>query len=296
LAELESFPSLGEGPDLVKASRYQWRVPSERTGVNAWTPDTVFRDVEPWREISEKDIARPTLLIHAWPPGNDVPAWVVEWQDMVWPYARKAISARGVYMLSKRIDSKASAWSPNYAYLHSMYLTDTPFDETASLATLVGLCGMDQDAAGVAKDVLTCGIADGRIVPETMASAVSILSGAYWFKVNRLTPRLADVGETSPLHAWVICRVLEQFSRACANLGKDGHHIFAPLLELSVLHGFAMEEATVDMLSTLKGSGKSAKLAKQLLALTENEGAMAGVNALILETSIDRAVWWANHE
>jgi hypothetical protein len=50
------------------------------------------------------------------------------------------------------------------------------------------------------------------------------------------------------------------------------------------------------MLSTLKGSGKSAKLAKQLLALTENEGAMACVNALILETRIDRAVWWANHE
>ena len=87
--------------------------------------------------------------------------------------------------------------------------------------------------------------------------------------------------------------MLEQFARACANLGKDGHHIFAPLLELSVAHGFAPEASTVDVLSTLEGSGKSAKLAKQLLALTENEGAMQAMNTQLLEARIARAERWA---
>lgn len=192
-----------------------------------------------------------------------------------------------------RIDNTAAASDPIYVYFGPLHHPDMPLDRQGALLIAVGLSSRHQDACGAAKDALIQAAADGRVHPDSFREAIDTIAPAFWFKPGRISTHLADLGTISPLHAWVAAGMLEQVAIAMPNPEKDGYHAFAPLLELLTQIGRAVEPDTRKTLQNLKGSGKSAKLARQLLALEPDDQAMQPVYAALLEARIVRAERWA---
>ena len=297
LAELNGFGLKDAGPDGIVPSRYQWKAAAgEHQGIS-WSEQIqrmIVPNINPRPGKDKAAGARPTVLAHRMIDGwGPYATWHIQLSQITWPASLKAHLGMGLSCMVRRIENKASKESPFSVYFEPLFDPDVPIDVTAALAILVGLSGKDEEVALAAKDALIAAISDGRVVSASLYGAIEVIAPAYWFKVNRITPRLAEIGSASPLHAWVAARVLEHLARSCRDLAKDGNHIFAALLELLVEHGLGLEASTADALGTVKGSGKSAKLAKQLLALEPKAGRMNVVYDAVLETRIARAERWA---
>jgi hypothetical protein len=136
-------------------------------------------------------------------------------------------------------------------------------------------------------------IADGRGDARLMGQVLSRLSGNGWLKLNRLTAVLREVSRVSPLHAWTIAEMLQDLVFAYAEFPADAHHVLQHLRELLVHLGLATRPDLRMKLESSKGSGKTAKLAKQLAALEENANEERHAALLqLLDARIQRAERW----
>ncbi len=304
--EVGGYP--GE-PDGSRAAVYSWEAREKVSRTPAYREDTstsmmglksgrggaeVFPgDPHNARLLSQY---RPTVLLHLGLGSQVDVRWNIDWAGTIWPLNRDSSYVRGIRRMLGRMGDKSTALHPNHVFLEPLMNSDEPLRDTAVLATVIGLCGLDEDLQAVGKDVVTTAIDDGRLDSAALSRAIETIAPAHWFKVNRISANLADVAPMSSLHAWVIARTLEHLAVASRTLPKDGHHIFTPLLELLTQLGLGVEPATVGALGSLKGSGKSAKLAKKLLGLEVMEnGTMPEVHRMILEARIARAERWEKH-
>ena len=110
-------------------------------------------------------------------------------------------------------------------------------------------------------------MADARGLGETLVR----LSAGGWLKLNRLADSLREVTRTSVLAERVVAEILDQLIAAWNSLPRDGHHVLSLQMELHSNLRTALTPEAQNVLNRVKGSGKGAKLAKQLCALTAEQ-------------------------
>ena len=163
------------------------------------------------------------------------------------------------------------------------------------LALAVVLVSKDSDSRGAALDALIAGIEDGRAAPARLAEVLVRLLPGGWMKLNRVQQALAEVARVSPLHAGSVAQLLEAFFLGVPTLPPDTQHLLGLLLELLTDLQTGPSEPLRRRLQDVRCSGKSAKLARSLLALTAEQPSPKFAQACrqVCETRLARAERWA---
>jgi hypothetical protein len=114
------------------------------------------------------------------------------------------------------------------------------------------------------------------------------------FSLARLSASLAKVARVSPVHAWVVAGALEALLASYKSPTEDVRHLLALLLEVMTQLGLAPGEQARAVVAMIKGSGKTASLAKSLAALKPQSAADAEEARLMVAAKrIERAELWA---
>jgi len=191
--------------------------------------------------------------------------WVTQWLCYVWPQNPSASYMRGAQSLAERIDSNSSTWNPSRGYFHALFQRGRPWREPGHLLLCLGLVGKDADARGLGIDALIEGI-DWRLFdPEIFASTIIRLVEGGWIKFSRLADALMPVIQVSQLQALVVSEALQQIVTKIELQQKNAFRLLEVLVEAQAMTGKPLPYATRQMLAGMRGSGKVAKIAKQLI-------------------------------
>jgi hypothetical protein len=236
-----------------------------------------------WTEIERTPALPPvvpplhlSVLLHAcerenhWSPGILMgDEATLRWFATLWPAWREPFFAEAVETLSCNLDGSEARWHDR-AYLEPLVDPTTAMTPMARLTLAVALAAKQPDQHGLAVDALVLAIHDHRLPAalfgETMATLASsgVVLAARWAKT------LAEIGRASPLHAtWVVQALARALRGPAAQAPKDLSKLLELLHELSLETGAALTDPEARAyLEALETGGKTAKLAKALLART----------------------------
>jgi hypothetical protein len=250
------------------------------------------------RPSKPPQVARhPTALSHLLDPGYH-PKWVIHWSAMVWPSRPVGYWACAVDALLRRFNMKPSTLEPHSAYLDPLFETDRPLTELSALALWIATLSKDSDSRTAAIDLWTEVIADGRGDANLLGAVLIRISEGGWLQLNRLGESLREVSRISSLHAWTVAELLQDQIKSLNELPRDSHHVLQLLRELLVQLGLAVRDELQPLLSSFKGSGKTAKLAREVSQLVNSEHHTERQAALLqmLDARLDRAERWTNRQ
>jgi len=296
-----TFPELSTqhgdlGPDAAHPARYSWNMkvvaihpPGPRLEVQLDPPLT-----EAHRLANLPLALLHTDRRHDWSFDNILN---IRCRCAVWPANPEACLLRGARVMTERIQSGASTFTPTAPYLEPLFDPDTAFTESAQLALTIALVSKDPGARGLAVDALIALIADGRCAGEEFGLILGKLTATEGIiRLNRLAESLTDVARVSPRHARLAGRIT--FSAILAlklPLPADLHHLLTPLREWLIATNEPLPAPIATVLATIKGAGKTATLANAILsnsisALQSPKDADA---VALLTAQVARALRWA---
>ncbi len=191
----------------------------------------------------------------------------------VWPINPDPTFATGAVAIARELDAPASTLRPTTEFLEPLFAPQTRFSEMAQLLVAVSLLAKDAGLKVSATDAVIVMIEDGRCVGDELGGVFRKLLISDAVKCNRLAEQLHEVARVSLLHQYVCSRIVQTMFGNIAELPNgvlphDAHHLLGPLNEWLVALNEPLQAATRDVLATLRGSSKTAKLAKSLLART----------------------------
>jgi hypothetical protein len=282
-----------EWPDGLRPARYDWRA-AHKAGQyqdTRWkTPEfhvAVSRDgqeaaaepkgsliarlltsvqgrvVTKWSELPTVALCRRMEAKHYSGDLNTV--WATQWLAHLWPQNPAGAQMKGASKLAERIDENSSNWTPGFGFLHSLFQKNRPWGEVGHLLLCMGLIGKDADVKGLAVDALIEGI-EGRLFdPPLFADVMARLGEGKWGKLNRLGEGLMQVVQVSTLHAGAVCEAMEAWLPRLDFEERSAVHVLQVLLEAQALTGRPLAPLAAAALREVSGSGKAARLAKNLL-------------------------------
>ncbi|TVS19870.1 MAG: hypothetical protein EA424_06890, partial [Planctomycetaceae bacterium] len=200
-----------------------------------------------------------------------LPAWAEQWLASHWPANSDPFLAGAVQHLLLRLDSTASNWDAVAPLMTPLLHAELEWSETALQTLWLGLFSRDTGARAVASDALIEGLLDGRAHPEPLARVLVEIAGRKWAKLNRLGEGLRPVIRVSLWGSLVVAAVLDELIASWESPPRDAHHLLEIQLELLLEIGSSLSERASKALKDITGSGKSAKLAKQLRALKSSD-------------------------
>jgi len=137
----------------------------------------------------------------------------------------------------------------------------------SNLAVCLGLLSRSTDARGFAIDALIpaieSGHADYRAIGEVFAKLLD--DGAY--KVNRFGQAMNPVLDVSKLHKWWVGRLVDEIVERLDKPPKAMYYLYDVALECMLPLKLRPSAAMEAPLKLHKGSSKTAKLARELLAI-----------------------------
>jgi hypothetical protein len=302
--ELSELATLLPGEDAMFAlspPKFEWLPSQQVNDPYSYRPGG---EVPLEMRVSLSEISSPELpmwptvtlcqLINGWVWGFRA-SWDTQWLTSFWPLNCDSRLAAGAKVLCQRVNAPASSLEPNYNYLLPLLEPDRPWSELAYLVCWIALVSKDASSRGMGVDCMIQAISDGRAASEPAAAVfIRLLSGG-WVKLNRVAETLQEIARVSPYHAWWSAAVVQECMVGVAEFPSDAHHLLTFLVEQLTELELPLAPRTRERLASAKRSGKSAKLAAQLLKL-ECKGPSAKVVAaleLALEARIARAQRWS---
>ena len=184
-----------------------------------------------------------------------------------WPANPDGCLAVACTKLRGRLDDAGLVFEAVPGWMSSLQAVDQGWSEMARTALWLGLLSRNDQLRGTAVDALIEGIADGRADTAALADTLLHIASGGWIKLNRLADSLREVTRTSILAERVVAEIMDRLIASWTELPRDGHHVLA--LQVGLLSNLqqGLSPAARESLSTVKGTGKAAKLAKQLSAL-----------------------------
>lgn len=282
----------GLGPDAGRAARC-----TLRPGPHAFVDyvDRLFRSVIarqpelPTGEIA--DLA--TVLIHTIKTfsASDEPRWIAT----VWPLGRESFFATAAALLLgfECSPRDAAIYRP---LLEPLLDPDVPLRNMGRLLLVGTLSSNQPELQGLAVDALIAAIEDGRIDGILLGESIHRLLTDGPLKPTRVARALTDAARVSPLHARVVAHAIQHAVAGLSSTPKDLHVLLELLRELLVETGDGLSVAGVgDLLRGFKGSGKTAKIAPDLLGLTVDPASPSrpAAAARALAGRIARSERWA---
>ncbi len=268
------FPETAE---WVRQSRWQL-TPAQNSFFLARCKDmaAVFNER---RKLTQRTFQRlPTAAMHFFATGDlkagstdrsyDLcRAWSIEMLAMVWPLNPDSALALGASAIGCRIDKDPVLHAPDHAFLQPLFDRSRPWSEMAVLALCLALNAKDGDCQVTGIDALTEALDDGRAHPTGLAKVLAALARVSFLRANRLAAALIQVAQLSRNHKMAVAIILQEFFDRLADLPKDAHHLLQLLLDLMVELEQGLDDSTRRRLAEVKGTSKSAKLARRLCAL-----------------------------
>lgn len=213
--------------------------------------------------------------------------WQPELLASFWPLNTDAVLAIACCKLVARINLSGAYWDPTEAWMASLHAADRGWSEMARTALWLAAASRNDRLRGTAVDALIEGIADGRARPGTLAETLLHVASGGWLTLTRLAGALREVARTSVLAERIVAEILDRLIASWAELPRDGHAILA--LQVGLLGNLrqaASDEART-VLSQVKGTGKAAKLAKQLCSFQADDQSPA-LRRAVLEAAEGR--------
>ena len=281
-------------PDGLVPARYHWRASSkiETYGRQSWkapvfeveihcgdqpaeaAADGVLnrlgrtlagQSTTDWTELPTAALNRQSGKKQQFFGETNVP-WVAQWLSYIWPQNPSAAYIKAAIKLADRMDEDASSWEPRHGHFHALFQRNRPWLEPGHLLLAIGLSAKDADVRGLAVDALIEGIGERRFDPERFASVMARLVEGEWIKLGRLGDALMQAVPVSDLHATVIGDALLQWLPRLDFKQKNSFRLLEVLVETQAIAGRPLDEPARAALMSCTGSGKAAKLARQLLA------------------------------
>lgn len=284
------------GPAVSERPKHSWEA-----GIHTWK-----YPYDPKRELKKPELK---LSLQPQLPGERYPSvllhdnktkrygcearWMIAVLASMHPSDASGQITSGCHKLMERFDDDGSTYEPNYPYIDLLFAEDRPMDELACLMLTIGLAGRDQDVRGLAIDAAIESIADGRLHPAVWGPVLSRLNEPGWLKLNRLGPNLAEVARVGPLHTWVVRQSVDALVAAYEKMPRDATHLLELFNELIVQMGGAASPEAAAVLAKVRGSSKTAKLAKAILACDAPEAPAAQQARLeLLDRRVARGQRW----
>ena len=303
LEELTPLALHPEEPDGITPASFELKLAQGRSPaatlyervVSDWDESRII--VTPSRPAEGDTALRPTAALADMLVRRGVAGFAQRWQyellGLLWPARRDAGLALACTGLLLRIDNNASSFEPNEHLLLPLLEPGAAISPIGVTALAITLVSKNEPGRAIAIDVLIDGIPDGRITPEPLAAALLDLAHGGWVKWNRVGDALREVARTSRLAERVVAEILDPVIASWSeSLPRDGHHLLALQLELLTSLGHALSPAARQVLEGVKGSGKAAKLAKQLRELPTPEAPPAAMIEATCEAAEGRLAAW----
>jgi hypothetical protein len=289
---LARHPDLG--PDAGGAAKLAYRVKLRPAGGGkTWAHLLVDREprVPP---ATPPDL--PTVRLHC--DRNERDTATIRWGATVWPIAREAWLGQGVEVIGMNLDWWEAQWSDR-TYLEALTDPDLPLKPMALLVLTLGLAAKQADQSGLAADGLIAAIDDGRVDGPLLGGAMRSLLPTSLIKPSRWAKTLRDAARVSPLHARTVAHAVQHaLGDELVEPPRDMLALLELLKELLVEVGEPVSVAhTRAWLHGCNASGKTAKVVKDLVALTESSdlAGRRGAALRALERRIERAERWSRN-
>ena len=283
LRELETLNSELSGPDGVSPAEYRWEM-----------DDEVVERHRLRFTIPQADNATGVLSIdlhHEWGRGSERRCYIA-WRNLFWPANPDAVLIRGASQAMGTVTRR----SPIDEFITSLLDADRPFSDVSRLALAVGLLAEAAEVKHICFDVLIESIEDGRLDAKSLAAAFTPLAKAEgWIKFNRLAANFSEAARVSPLHMLFVARCIDRLIADAAPIQRDVHNLLSLQHELLMELGLPLSPGARTVLQSVKGSSKTARLAKALINHEPIAPTAAFAEAVLrgAETRIERAERWA---
>ncbi|UUO07201.1 DUF6493 family protein [Blastopirellula sp. J2-11] len=211
----------------------------------------------------------------------------VAWTASIWPQARESYFAVAAFDLAENLDWWGAEWQ-NKTFLEPLFEPTTPLREMGLLLLAIGLGAKDPGEHGLATDVTIATIEDGRLGSDNLGQILHQLLPTGLVKPVRWAKTLAEAARISTVHAAVIQQSLQQaLSIDEKSLPRDWAKLLELLLQLSIdLEQSISHPGCLELLRSLKGSGKGPKIAKLLLQRTASPESSQRIIDLALQHRI----------
>jgi hypothetical protein len=167
---------------------------------------------------------------------------------------------------------------------------DVPLGPMARLLLVLSLATRDPAASAMGVDAAIAAIEDGRLDAASLgAQMAELLRHEGLLVAGRLAKTLAACVRGGPLHAAVIRRAIELSLRGGpGKMPRDMQTLLQLLHELCVEQAEAVEDVgSRAFLERIGGTGKTARLAKTILALTPDDPARRRNRTAVATTAIE---------
>lgn len=255
------------GPDAGRAAEYTWVARGESHGTAARVGHAFSIESRPPRP-EHTDSACLPVLWHTPSEGmGSSSRTLVRWMAHLWPSHRESFFAHGLPRLQRAVDWSDNGDRETPGYLEPLLEPHTELRPMAGLALALGLAAQDPALRGHAQDALIAVISDGRLDAAVLGAAMARLLYIGNNKLMRWAKSLAEVARVSPRHAAAVADVLPRILHADpARAPRDLGALLELLVELSSETGLPLSDPQARAyLGALNGSGKVARLARQLL-------------------------------
>lgn len=193
--------------------------------------------------------------------------WKIHWLAMQHPADTESFMSVGVPTLDARSDENTSRDTPVHAFFSALFDLTRPWGDVSNLAVCLGLLSRSSDSRGYAIDALIPAIESGHADISKIAKVFSKLLDGGAYKINRFSPAMTAVLDVSDLHKWWVGSVVDELVGQLDAVPKGAHFLYETALECMLPLNLRSTDAMAARLKTHKGSSKTAKLAKELLAL-----------------------------
>ena len=193
------------------------------------------------------------------------PQLCLDWASSVWPTQWEPLFASPIQQLTDSMDKPGSLLESQRFY-RLLARPDIPFRDNATLLLAVGLCHKNPEVHLPSTDILIAAATDRRILPRKLGEVLRFIFDQEMMKPLRPAKIFADVARQSQEHLDFVRDVLEAL--LLGELKTSLAPFLELLLELCLESNQKIESDELRQSLTLfKGTGKSAKAVKQLLAL-----------------------------
>ncbi len=184
------------------------------------------------------------------------------------PSYRERIMHRSIGAIAEYIDFNLAESREYRHYMALLTHKGSPLTYKAHELINVGLIAPDVQCNGVAKDAMILAIDENRLEPDYLGKRVGVFLKSDKAKPKRLVLSLKEVARVSPLHMDAVRQVIERaLQGSTENLHRDIPALLEFYKEVLIASKKKIEsEDTRSFLRSIKASGKTAKLIKELTA------------------------------
>lgn len=287
----------GLGPNAAEAARYQPQVQP--------IPNDSLHRKQLCMEVMPawpKSVGVDVITVMLTPKTRAAGSWHLESRQsaeelhgmlLIWPIQREAWFGAWAQTFANNLDWWEAAWG-HRVFLEPLLDPDVPLGPMARLLLALGLAAKEPGESSLATDALIAAIDDARFDADRFGETLAYL----WpmLKAARLAKTLGQAARVSRLHQHLICRALQASLRGDPTAAPRDLSAVLELLKESLIEGgegITNSDARL-YLKTIKASGKTARLVRDILGLANHPQPAQTRTILLhaLRNRIERAESW----